>query len=223
MLCCWFEDPKARVQHAACHPCPLRLTPHVIQQSEAFKKHLPRVQDYLWVAEDGMKMQGYNGSQLWDTAFAAQAILSTGLADEFTACLRKAHGYIDASQTRENCKPPLKQYYRHISNGAFPFSTRDHGWPISDCSAEGLKAALRCANAGEALAGPALEPQRLFDCVNIILSFQNADGGWATYEARPPYLLDASHVSDASLLAEHAVVCVAGAAEPGRDVRGHHD
>ena len=32
--------------------------------------------------------------------------------------------------------------------------------------------------AGEALAGPALEPQRLIDCVNIILSFQNADGGW---------------------------------------------
>lgn len=28
--------------------------------------------DYLWVAEDGMKMQGYNGSQLWDTAFAVQ-------------------------------------------------------------------------------------------------------------------------------------------------------
>jgi hypothetical protein len=27
-------------------------------QGEAFKKHLPRVQDYLWVAEDGMKMQG---------------------------------------------------------------------------------------------------------------------------------------------------------------------
>lgn len=172
-------------QHAApvAQPGP-RLTPRAIQQSEAFKKHLPRVQDYLWVAEDGMKMQGYNGSQLWDTAFAAQAILSTGLADEFTACLRKAHAYIDASQTRENCKPPLQQYYRHISNGAFPFSTRDHGWPISDCSAEGLKAALRCAGAGEALAGPALEPQRLFDCVNIILSFQNADGGWATYEAR---------------------------------------
>jgi cycloartenol synthase len=31
------------------------------------------VQDYLWVAEDGMKMQGYNGSQLWDTAFTVQA------------------------------------------------------------------------------------------------------------------------------------------------------
>lgn len=35
MLCCWVEDPN----------------------SEAFKLHLPRLYDYLWIAEDGMKMQ----------------------------------------------------------------------------------------------------------------------------------------------------------------------
>ena len=26
-----------------------------------------------------------------------------------------------------------------MSKGAWPFSTIDHGWPISDCTAEGLK------------------------------------------------------------------------------------
>lgn len=31
---------------------------------------------------------------------------------------------------------PLARYYRHISVGAWPFSTRDHGWPISDCTSE---------------------------------------------------------------------------------------
>ncbi len=41
--------------------------------------------------------------------------------------------------------PPLQRYYRHISKGAWPFSTRDHGWPISDCTSEGLKAALLLA------------------------------------------------------------------------------
>jgi hypothetical protein len=35
-----------------------RAAPHRSAQGAAFKKHLPRVQDYLWVAEDGMKMQG---------------------------------------------------------------------------------------------------------------------------------------------------------------------
>lgn len=39
-----------------------------------FKKHLLRVPDYLWVSEDGMKMQGYNGSQGWDASFTMQAI-----------------------------------------------------------------------------------------------------------------------------------------------------
>ena len=34
--------------------------------AEGVEKHMPRFWDYLWVAEDGMKMQGYNGSQLWD-------------------------------------------------------------------------------------------------------------------------------------------------------------
>lgn len=38
MLCCWVEDPN----------------------SEAFKLHLPRLYDYLWLAQDGMKMQVLN-------------------------------------------------------------------------------------------------------------------------------------------------------------------
>ncbi len=36
-------------------------------------------------------------------------------------------------------EPPLERYYRHISKGAWPFSSRDHGWPIADCTSEGLK------------------------------------------------------------------------------------
>ncbi|OQU77015.1 hypothetical protein SORBI_3010G253500 [Sorghum bicolor] len=35
MICCWVEN----------------------QNSDAFKKHLPRIYDYLWLAEDGMKAQ----------------------------------------------------------------------------------------------------------------------------------------------------------------------
>lgn len=43
-------------------------------------------------------LQGYNGSQLWDTAFAAQAIISTNLIDEFGPTLKKAHAFIKNSQ-----------------------------------------------------------------------------------------------------------------------------
>lgn len=48
-------------------------------------------------------------------------------------------------QVVEEAQAPLAKYYRHISKGAWPFSSRDHGWPISDCSSEGLKAALALA------------------------------------------------------------------------------
>lgn len=42
MLCCWVEDPH----------------------SEAFKLHIPRIYDYLWLAEDGMKMQVHKQFQI---------------------------------------------------------------------------------------------------------------------------------------------------------------
>ena len=48
----------------------------VAGDEEQFQRHVLRVPDYLWVAEDGMKMQGYNGSQCWDTSFAVQASMS---------------------------------------------------------------------------------------------------------------------------------------------------
>ena len=161
MLCCWFENPEG----------------------SATLKHMSRLHDYLWLAEDGMKMQGYNGSQLWDCAFAVQAIVASGLAAEYRDCLRTANNYLDQTQVQADCPGELMKWHRHISKGAWPFSTRDHGWPISDCSSEGLKAALELESLGAALTGPPIPVDRLEDCVNIILSYQNVGtGGWATYE-----------------------------------------
>uniref|UniRef100_A0A6N2M546 Terpene cyclase/mutase family member n=1 Tax=Salix viminalis TaxID=40686 RepID=A0A6N2M546_SALVM len=165
MLCCWVEDPN----------------------SESFKLHLPRIQDYLWLAEDGMKMQGYNGSQLWDASFAVQAIISTNLVEEFGPTLRKAHTFIKNSQVVEDCPGDLSFWYRHISKGAWPFSTADHGWPISDCTAEGLKAALLLSKITPEIVGEPLVANRFYDAVNVILSLQNGDGGFATYELTRSY------------------------------------
>lgn len=119
MLCVWFKEGN----------------------SEDFKKHVDRLADYMWLAQDGMKMQGYNGSQLWDTAFAVQSFVATGFADEFKTTLQKAYKFIDITQVKIN-SPNGDEYYRHISKGAWPFSTNSHGWPISDCTSEGLRAEL---------------------------------------------------------------------------------
>lgn len=37
--------------------------------------------------------------------------------------------------------------------------------------------------------GPPLPPERLHDCITVILSYQNRDGGWATYENKRSFEL----------------------------------
>lgn len=165
MLCCWVEDPN----------------------SEAYKCHLARIKDYLWVAEDGMKMQGYNGSQFWDVSFAVQAILATNFADEFAPMLKKAHNFIKNTQVRTNSSDDFNDWYRHISKGAWPFSTPDNGWPVSDCTAEGLKAGILLSRLPSDMVGEAIPADRFYDAVNVILSLQNKNGGFASYELTRSY------------------------------------
>jgi len=162
--------------------------------------HLMRVQDYLWVAEDGMKMQGYNGSQCWDTSFCAQALYEAGMLDEFPETSKKIWNYLERTQilsTEVSRVSPAYEYesnkyrnkfYRHVSEGGWPFSTSAHGWPISDCTGEGLKAALCLLKSKAVKDGlkdgslKKISDERLFKSVNVLLTYQNEDGGWATYE-----------------------------------------
>ena len=61
-------------------------------ESDALTRHRERIDDYLWLSADGMKMQGYNGSQLWDTVFSVQALADAGLSDDSaTSALYKAY------------------------------------------------------------------------------------------------------------------------------------
>ncbi|MGO9830524.1 MAG: 2,3-oxidosqualene cyclase [Myxococcaceae bacterium] len=157
--------------------------------------HLPHLEDYLWEGRDGLKMNGYNSSELWDTAFAVQAIAATGEAKRMRQTLTRAHRFISEQQVLENTRAP-ERHYRHPSKGGWPFSTRAHGWPISDCTAEGLKATLALARLEPRdLAPPSAE--RLADAVSLLLSLQNGDGGWATYELRRgPVWLELLNPSD---------------------------
>lgn len=149
------------------------------KNSVEFRKHVARWFDYLWVAEDGMKMNGYNGSQFWDTAFAAQAMLEGGMAEKYPEALKKAYNFIEDSQVKEEVR--LHHYFfRHDSLGGWPFSTSDHGWPITDCSAEGVSTAIMFHEAG--IGGYAISFDRLRQAVDLVLSFQNPSGGWASYE-----------------------------------------
>lgn len=60
-----------------------------------------------------------------------------------------------------------------FGQGGFPFSTRDCGWIVADCTAEGLKSLMLlrelCPSVGEPVA-----PQRLYDAVNVVSSWRSA-------------------------------------------------
>lgn len=164
------------------------------KDSEPFKKHYERWFDYLWVAEDGMKMNGYNGSQFWDTAFAMQAMMESNQSEAEIA-LRKAYQYIEKSQVTKEVKDS-KKFYRHPSVGGFPFSNVEHGWPITDCSAEGLKVALKVKSYGLQVDNP-ISDLRLKQSADLLLSLQNKDGGWASYElTRGPKWLELLNPSE---------------------------
>ncbi|XP_048448037.1 beta-amyrin synthase-like isoform X3 [Pyrus x bretschneideri] len=159
MLACWVEDPNG----------------------DYFKKHLARIPDYLWVAEDGMKMQSF-GSQQWDTGFVIQALLASNLTDEIAPTLARGHDFIKKSQVKDNPSGDFKSMYRHISKGSWTFSDQDHGWQVSDCTAEGLKCCLLLSMMPPEIVGEKMEPERLYDAVNVLISLQSKNGGLPAWE-----------------------------------------
>ncbi|MGR9085912.1 MAG: terpene cyclase/mutase family protein [Gammaproteobacteria bacterium] len=164
------------------------------KDSAQFKKHVARWYDYLWVAEDGMKMSGYNGSQLWDTAFAARAMLESDLGKQFPATIANSYRFIELSQIRAE-HATHAEYFRHPMIGSWPFSTAEQGWPVADCTAEGLSAVLAIHRSG--LVKPEIDTMRIRQAVDVILSYQNTNGGWATYElTRAPEWLEKLNPSE---------------------------
>ncbi|RLA17536.1 MAG: hypothetical protein DRQ62_14845, partial [Gammaproteobacteria bacterium] len=164
------------------------------KESEQFKKHVARWYDYLWIAEDGMKMSGYNGSQLWDAAFITRAMLESDLGLLFPETLKKSYQFIDNMQILSEHETH-QEFFRHPMIGSWPFSTAEQGWPVADCTAKGLSATLAIQETG--LFKNDISDQRLQQAVDVILSYQNNNGGWPTYElSRSPEWLEVLNPSE---------------------------
>lgn len=169
-----------------------------------FREHVRRLPEYLWRGLDGIKMQGYHSSQLWDTAFAVQAIEASGEANEQLGTLRKAARFIADNQV-ESDVPERAGCYRDPTKGGFCFSAKDNGWIVSDCTAEGLRALLVL----ERRLGPSVPRERLEDAVAYLLWSQMPNGGWASYEpARGPAWLELLNPSGcfADIMIDYAYV-----------------
>ncbi|KAJ1909960.1 Lanosterol synthase (Oxidosqualene--lanosterol cyclase), partial [Tieghemiomyces parasiticus] len=151
------------------------------KDSFEYRRHIERLPDPMWMSPQGLMVNGTNGSQMWDAGFAAQAAVETGLADlpENHACLARTLEFLDECQIQGN--PPYYEVaYRFRTRGAWPFSTHDQGYTVSDCTAEGLQSVLLLQNL------PYLPvhvgAQRAMDAVDLLLTMQNPGGGFASYE-----------------------------------------
>src|SRR5205085_2521293 len=143
-------------------------------------RHVERMADYLWDGRDGMKMQGYNGSQFWDLAFTMQALLedpALAASPQVATVLERAHGWLEQNQVQADV-PDHARYFRSATRGSFPFSTAEQAWPVTDCTAEGIKAALQMAGRTPR----PLPAERLQQAADVLLAEQNEDGGWSEYE-----------------------------------------
>ena len=159
--------------------------------SHSFRMHRSRIDDFLWVKSEGMLVNGTNGVQTWDTAFAIQAAIEADLDQdpEWRPMLTKALEYLETQQIRENCLEQAR-CYRHPRKGAWAFSTKAQGYTVSDCTAEGAKAIMMLQDRP---GYPKLvSDERIFDAIDILLTMQNAgSGGCSSYEpARGSELLE---------------------------------
>ncbi|KAJ7576848.1 terpenoid cyclases/protein prenyltransferase alpha-alpha toroid [Mycena floridula] len=150
-------------------------------ESFAYKEHRRKRDDFMWMSGEGMMMTGTNGSQLWDTAFITQALAETGLAElpEYQDSLTKALEWLDKSQMRDNPKH-YKTAFRHATKGAWGFSTKEQGYTVSDCTGEGLKSVMYLQELS--FTPKLVSERRMCDSVDLMLTLQNPNGGFASYE-----------------------------------------
>lgn len=158
---------------------------HSGPSSPAFLRHLPRLHDFLWMSPSGMLMNGTNGVQTWDTALLVQSLCEsspiTAASPRWRSMLSRALSFLDAQQIREE---PIQhiESYRQSRKGAWAFSNRVQGYTVSDCTSEGLIAVLHLQSLPNF---PTLvDSQRQRDAVDVLLTMQNSNGGFSSYEPR---------------------------------------
>ncbi|KAG8967403.1 Lanosterol synthase (Oxidosqualene--lanosterol cyclase) [Tulasnella sp. 419] len=158
---------------------------------ESYRMHMAKRRDFMWLGKEGMMMNGTNGSQLWDISFICQAMVESGLANEprFRPSMLRALDWLDRCQIQDN-PVHYERAYRHTTKGAWPFSTKEQGYTVSDCTAEGLKAVLYLQDHLD-YTPTAINERRLCDAVDVMLTMQNSNGGFASYELiRGPQIIE---------------------------------
>lgn len=134
--------------------------------------------------EDGLRYAGAR-SISWDTSFVLQTLLTMRGDPRFPVeAIRRGYRALCAMQASDDPPDRIKEA-RDINRGGWSFTDGTQAWPVSDCTAEAVLGILDCHAAPELIpAGLRIAPQRLADAADFILSRQNPDGGFGSYERR---------------------------------------
>lgn len=131
-----------------------------------------------WIFEDdveGCRVTGAR-SQTWDTAFALQALVAASPIATEGRTLRLGATWLAAQQIPHAFRD-FARFHRVDPSGGFCFAHREHGWPVSDCTAEALIALLEIEE-------PTVPLDALHDAVRFILRCQGPDGAFGSYEPK---------------------------------------
>ena len=143
------------------------------------------IERWLWQDEaQGARYAGARSTN-WDTSFALQALAAgIGLTPPGRDAMRRGYRRLVEMQACEEL-PGGNAQRRDPILGGWCFSDDAHRWPVSDCTAEALTAILACHGVPDLIPPERRIPaDRLRAAAGFILSRQNRDGGFGTYERR---------------------------------------
>ena len=155
---------------------------------EEARRHGERLSIYLEHDDpDGIDARTCSSSVQWDTSFAILALLesarsvgegsSNQLPDEYCVeALDQAQAFLASRQIL--VEPESVYGYRSRALGGWSFSEYNPHWPVTDCTAEALRACLSLAP----IVSKPLAADSLQKAVGYLLHHQNDDGGWPAYE-----------------------------------------
>jgi len=144
---------------------------------------LQGLEKWKWQDEEGIRYAGAR-SQTWDTAFAMLALLeSPAIAVSSAEALRRAYAFLRGAQMTAEIHD-YREQSRDPALGGWCFSDGEHRWPVTDCTAEALCAVLKMHRLpGLTLSqSERISERRITEAAGFILSRQNVDGGFGTYE-----------------------------------------
>ncbi|PGH15493.1 hypothetical protein AJ80_05510 [Polytolypa hystricis UAMH7299] len=137
--------------------------------------------EYLWMGRSGMQSMSVHGGHTWETSFAVQTLVHTGLADhpELRSSTTRAYEYLVRQQYLEDwADSPFCNRFSRL--GGWPFTTRYSGVTCVDCTGEALKAILMVE--GQTDIPRITEENNICLAVDNLLLFQNASGGYGSFE-----------------------------------------